>query len=305
MAGELAGRLSRPLRSVVLPIPVLRDAAAGARRHELAARPRPDRAPRAAAGAHRATPCMPSLALEALRVAQGASTYVLRASNASGTTSFGRRPGLNRRQGRATVEIATSADGSIRPRYTPSAPDALHVGRRSSGRTGSRADEMRGRVIFVGTTAIGLGDVRATPLDAVVPGVEIHAQVLEQLLAGKLLSRPDWALGRRDRRDACVCCSPSGRAAARVAPLARRRGLAWPPRGAAVRRLLAGLRPRRPAARPDLSRRSMIAHGLSVGRLRALADGAARQAAGAPRLRQVRVARPWWRGSPKTRSCWC
>ena len=54
---------------------------------------------------------------------------------------------------------------------------------------------MQGRLVLVGTTAVGLGDVRATPLDAVVSGVEIHAQVLEQLLSRQLLSRPDWAPG--------------------------------------------------------------------------------------------------------------
>ena len=37
--------------------------------------------------------------------------------------------------------------------------------------------------------------MRATPIEAVVPGVEVHAQVFEQLLAGRLLSRPDWAFG--------------------------------------------------------------------------------------------------------------
>jgi adenylate cyclase len=55
--------------------------------------------------------------------------------------------------------------------------------------------EIDGRIIFVGTLAAGLGDVRATPLDASTPGVEIHAQLLESLVSGHLLSRPDWAAG--------------------------------------------------------------------------------------------------------------
>ena len=38
---------------------------------------------------------VPSLAAEALRVAQGATTYVLKASNASGETAFGQSTGLN------------------------------------------------------------------------------------------------------------------------------------------------------------------------------------------------------------------
>ena len=37
--------------------------------------------------------------------------------------------------------------------------------------------------------------MRATPLEAATPGVEIHAQIIESLVSGTLLSRPDWAAG--------------------------------------------------------------------------------------------------------------
>ena len=53
---------------------------------------------------------VPSLAAEALRVAQGASTYILKSSNASGETAFGQRTGINRvRIG--DMEIPTDAAG--------------------------------------------------------------------------------------------------------------------------------------------------------------------------------------------------
>ena len=55
--------------------------------------------------------------------------------------------------------------------------------------------EIEGRIVFIGEVAAGLGDVRATPLEASVPGVEIHAQIIEALLSSQLLSRPDWAPG--------------------------------------------------------------------------------------------------------------
>ncbi|NJK54105.1 MAG: CHASE2 domain-containing protein [Leptolyngbyaceae cyanobacterium SU_3_3] len=41
----------------------------------------------------------------------------------------------------------------------------------------------------------GLNDIKTTPLSAAIPGVEVHALVLEQILAGDFLSRPDWAFG--------------------------------------------------------------------------------------------------------------
>ena len=56
-------------------------------------------------------------------------------------------------------------------------------------------DEIEGRIVFVGALATGLGDVRATPLEPVVPGVDVHAQIVESIASGALLSRPDWAPG--------------------------------------------------------------------------------------------------------------
>ncbi len=125
---------------------------------------------------------MPSLAIEALRVGQGASTYLLRASNASGTTAFGRDTGLNAIKV-GDIVIDTGADGTIRPRYTFTNP-ARFISAADVLSDRADPDAMRGRLVLIGTTAVGLGDVRATPLDPVVPGVEIHAQVLEQLLVG-------------------------------------------------------------------------------------------------------------------------
>ena len=55
-------------------------------------------------------------------------------------------------------------------------------------------DEIEGRIILVGTSAPGLLDLRATPVDAAVPGIDIQAQIVEHLITGKFLERPDYAL---------------------------------------------------------------------------------------------------------------
>jgi adenylate cyclase len=47
-----------------------------------------------------------------------------------------------------------------------------------------------GHLVLIGSTVEGLKDIRATPLAPVMPGVEIHAQILEQILAGQYLTRP-------------------------------------------------------------------------------------------------------------------
>ena len=55
------------------------------------------------------------------------------------------------------------------------------------------ADQIDGRILLVGTSAAGLLDLGATPLDPSVPGVSLHAQAIEQILQGAYLQRPDFA----------------------------------------------------------------------------------------------------------------
>jgi class 3 adenylate cyclase len=52
-----------------------------------------------------------------------------------------------------------------------------------------------GQILFVGTSAAGLGDLRATPIQNAVPGVEIHAQAIEQILTEGFLEQPGFAIG--------------------------------------------------------------------------------------------------------------
>jgi adenylate cyclase len=66
----------------------------------------------------------------------------------------------------------------------------------------SASDLLKGRVpeghladklVLVGSTAPGVYDQRATPVAAVYPGVEVHANLLSGLLDGRLPAQPDWA----------------------------------------------------------------------------------------------------------------
>ena len=51
---------------------------------------------------------------------------------------------------------------------------------------------IRDRIAFVGATAAGIYDLRVTPVSPVLPGVEKHATVAANILAGRFLQRPDW-----------------------------------------------------------------------------------------------------------------
>jgi adenylate cyclase len=68
----------------------------------------------------------------------------------------------------------------------------------------SAADVLTGRVpaavldkaiVLVGTTAPGLQDLRATPVNSEYPGVEVHANVIKSILDGRFKLRPDGAVG--------------------------------------------------------------------------------------------------------------
>lgn len=135
----------------------------------------------------------PALAIETLRVAQDASTYIAKSSNASGEFAFGTRTGIvSIKVGQ--LEIPTDAQGRItlydsghRPSRYVSANAVL------SGRV--PADRLDGHIVLIGTSALGLKDLRNTPIEANVPGVEVHAQIVEQILSGVYLLRPDYATG--------------------------------------------------------------------------------------------------------------
>jgi adenylate cyclase len=136
---------------------------------------------------------VPSLALETLRVAQGASTLIVRSSNASGETAFGAQTGVNTIKV-GNLEIPTDAQGALRVHATRSEPRRFIPAWKLLADDVARG-EVEGRIVLVGTTAAGLRDERSTPVETSVAGSEIQAQVIEQVLAATWLRRPDWAPG--------------------------------------------------------------------------------------------------------------
>jgi len=133
----------------------------------------------------------PSLVADVLRLAQGATTYVVKSSGASGEEAVGEKTGIVKvRIGE--FEVPTEANGQMWLRFTyHDARRYLPAWRVLNGDIGK--DKIEGRILIIGTSAAGLLDLRATPLEASVPGVELHAQAVEQILQGAFLLRPDFA----------------------------------------------------------------------------------------------------------------
>src|ERR1700676_2494114 len=53
-------------------------------------------------------------------------------------------------------------------------------------------EKIKGKLVLIGTSAVGLNDIKTTPVSAAMPGVEIHAQVLEAALTKSLLAQPPY-----------------------------------------------------------------------------------------------------------------
>lgn len=55
-------------------------------------------------------------------------------------------------------------------------------------------EHIAGRFILIGTSAAGLLDLRSMPFDNVYPGVEVHANVLDNILSGDFIVKPGWSI---------------------------------------------------------------------------------------------------------------
>jgi adenylate cyclase len=126
---------------------------------------------------------MPSLSFEMLRVATGTDTILVK-SDRAGIKSIAVKG----------LEIPTDRNGQL----------WVHFAKHDQSIYVSAADVLDGTVpptaiarhlIVIGTSAVGLLDVKTTPSESSMPGVEVHAQVLESALTKMVLSQPNYAIG--------------------------------------------------------------------------------------------------------------
>ena len=135
----------------------------------------------------------PALAIDTLRVAQGAPGYIVKSTGASGISSFGEHAGLNAiRVGQ--IVVPTGEDGTVWMHFTPHQPERFVSAWKILDGTAD-PELVKDNIVLLGTTAEGLKEFRPTQLDPAEAGVEIHAQLIEQMLLGDIIKRPDWARG--------------------------------------------------------------------------------------------------------------
>ena len=124
---------------------------------------------------------VPSLSVEMIRVAIDAPLL--------GLTDRG---GEHLELGIGNVSVPLQSDGSM----------YLYFGREDGERSVSAEqilsgsvppDVLRDKLVLVGITGLGLLDYQVTPLGERIPGVEVHAQLIEQMYDGNYLRRPTGA----------------------------------------------------------------------------------------------------------------
>jgi adenylate cyclase len=126
---------------------------------------------------------VPSLSLEMLRVVTGSSAILVRA-NEAGIESVA-VPGL---------ELPTDRNGQFWVHFNHHDPER-YVSAKDVLQGNVPPDRLAGKLVLIGTSAIGLLDLKTTPLDAAIPGVEVHAQILESVLSKSSLVNPNYAIG--------------------------------------------------------------------------------------------------------------
>jgi adenylate cyclase len=126
---------------------------------------------------------VPSLSIELLRVVTNSSAILVRTDQA-GVQSVA-VPDL---------QVPTDQNGRFWVHFNKHDP-ARYVSAKDVLQGRVPRDRVEGKLMLIGTSAVGLLDVKTTPVSAAMPGVEIHAQILESALTKSSLTSPNYAVG--------------------------------------------------------------------------------------------------------------
>jgi adenylate cyclase len=181
MLGEDPQRFMVQFPGLLRNTPVLETAAAG--RALLTIRPERD-------GIVRRVPMimlaqgvtMPSLSFEMLRVITGTDTIFIK-SDQAGIKSIGVKG----------FQIPTDANGQLWVHFAHRDP-TIYVSAKDLLAGEIPPEKIGGKLVLIGTSAVGLNDIKTTPVSSAMPGVEIHAQVLESALTQAVLSQPSYGI---------------------------------------------------------------------------------------------------------------
>jgi adenylate cyclase len=125
---------------------------------------------------------MPSVSFEMLRVATGTDTIFIKTDKA-GIKSVAVKG----------FEIPTDRNGQLWVHFAHYDP-SLYVSAVDVLEGNVKPEMIARKLVLIGTSAVGLNDIKTTPVDPALPGVEVHAQVLESALTRAVLSQPNYGI---------------------------------------------------------------------------------------------------------------
>jgi adenylate cyclase len=117
-----------------------------------------------------------------LRVASGSGTILIKADKA-GIQSVGVKG----------FQVPTDGNGQLWVHYSHRDP-SIYVSAVDVLDSRVPPEKINGKLVLIGTSSTGLNDIKTTPVSPAMPGVEIHAQVLESALIGAVLSQPNYGI---------------------------------------------------------------------------------------------------------------
>ena len=126
----------------------------------------------------------PALSIEMLRLATGRRTILVETDQA----------GIRAVKVTKGLEVTTDKVGRMWP-YFSKGDKSKYISARDVLAGTADPSKIKGKLVLIGTSAVGLLDIRSVPTEPILPGVEVHAQLLEAILHKKYLSRPNWANG--------------------------------------------------------------------------------------------------------------
>lgn len=124
----------------------------------------------------------PALSIEMLRIATGRQT-VLAVTDAAGMVGI---------KVTKNFSVRTDKNGRIWPHFSKRDPGKYVPARELLDGTADPA-KIKNKMLIVGTSAVGLRDIRTIPTARDIPGVEVHAQLIEAIVHNQYLSRPNFA----------------------------------------------------------------------------------------------------------------
>ena len=91
-----------------------------------------------------------------------------------------------------TMDLPVNRFGQMEINYRGPERSFPHVPVTDILRGETSPDLLRDKIVLVGVTAIGVYDLRVTPFENNFPGLEIHANAVDNVLSGEFLRRPEW-----------------------------------------------------------------------------------------------------------------